>query len=183
MTFGRNKLAGMLLATQLGGGNVKGRRGHGGASSTDGLQLQFLHSPVLGQLAAGFEYVSPLKASGRQHCVVSKKRDATGAILQVCQAASRAYIMRLVSDHAGYHYCFAEMRGTMIATIADRVPDRQGLGSLRRCLDRSQTDVEERPQASKTPVHDPQRSKLMLSGHFSPIVAESRVPLAFGAWR
>src|SRR5260370_27335440 len=91
--------------------------------------------------------------------------------------------MGLVRDHAGCHQSLAEMHGTMIAAISDRFTNRQGLRSLRRCLDRSQTDVEERPQASKAPVRYPRRRQWMRLGHFSPIVAESRVPLAFGAWR
>ena len=79
--------------------------------------------------------------------------------------------MGFVRDHAGYHQCFAEMHGRMILPIADRVANRHGLGSLHRCLDRSQTEIEERPQASKAPARYPRRRQWMRLEHCGSIVA------------
>jgi hypothetical protein len=91
--------------------------------------------------------------------------------------------MGLVRNYACHHHGFAEMHGTMIAAIADRFHNMKGLGSLRHCLDRNQTNVQKRRQALKAPVHDPLRSQWMRLEHFSIIVAERGVPLAFGEWR
>ncbi len=55
LTFGRYQLAGMLLAAQSVGRYVKRDRGRRGAGATNGFQLQFLHSPVLSQLAPDFQ--------------------------------------------------------------------------------------------------------------------------------
>ena len=51
------------------------------------------------------------------------ERDAAGCVLQVCQAASRAYIMRLVRHHAGEHQRLAKMHRDTIAPIADCLAD------------------------------------------------------------
>ena len=171
--FYADQPAGVLLSAQFDGGNVHGSRRVRGASAARRFQLQFFHSLVLGQLASGFKYVSPLKTSGRKHCMGSVKRDAAGCVLQVCQAASRAYIMRLVRDHAGEHQRLAKMHRDTIAPIADRLADWQALGSLRRCLDRSQTEVEERQQTSKAPERNPRDTSKDAVGTLLPIVTES----------
>ena len=77
----------------------------------------------MGQLATDLKYVPSLKAPRRKHCMGTVERDAAGGVLQVCQAASRAYIMRFVSHHAGEHQRFAKMHRDMIAPIADSVAD------------------------------------------------------------
>ena len=41
--------------------------------------------------------------------------------------------MGLVRHHAGYHQRFTKMHGKIIAAVANRVGNQQGLGSLPRC--------------------------------------------------
>src|SRR5580658_7536945 len=82
--------------------------------------------------------------------------------------------MRFVRDDAGNHQRFAEMHGRVIAPIADRLAYRHGLGSLPRCLDRNQTEIEDRPQASKAPEPYPPRREWIPLQHCPSIVSKSR---------
>jgi hypothetical protein len=108
----------------------------------------------MAQLPANLEYVSSFKTSGRKDFVGSVERNATGGVLEICEAASRPYVMRFVRDDSGEHEHLAEMRRHMTAPIPDCLADGQTLGSLRLCPDRSQTEVEER-QTSKAPERNP----------------------------
>ena len=121
---------------------------------------------VLRQLAADLQQISPLKTSWRKHRVGSKKRDASRGILQVSQAVSRADIVRFIRHHTGYHQCFAEMDGGVIAPATYGFGNRQGWRSLRRCLDGSQAEEEQRPETSNSPERYPRRTRWMRLKHF-----------------
>ena len=132
----------------------------------DGSDLHLFHSTVLRQLAADLHHVAPLKTSRRKHCMGSKERDPARRILQVSQAASRPDIMGFIRHHTGDHHRLAKMHRIVIRLATNRLTDRHGRRSSRGRFDRSQTEEDQGPQASKAPAPNPRRRGWMRFGHF-----------------